>query len=236
MRIIIFIIASIALTSCGLFGERVSGNGHITTQQKSVTSFNSVEVHGSMNLLVRQDSSNTVKIEADENLLDLIEVYTDGNTLIVRTRDGYNLAPTKEIIVYTSAPEFRSIAVSGSGEVRSDNVLSGNELSLHVSGSGNIAMQVDVPKVESHVSGSGDVMLKGNAKDFQATISGSGNVKCFDLTTDNTTLHLSGSADAQITVNQKLDIQVSGSGSVKYKGNASVSQHVSGSGSVEKVG
>lgn len=236
MRIIVLFIAASLLASCNWFGERISGNGHVTTQQKNVSSFNSIEIHGPMNVLVKQDSNNSVQIEADENLIPYIDVYTNGSTLIVQTKDGYNLDPSKPIVVHASAPEFKNIAVSGSGDVQSANVLtSNNELNLHVSGSGNITMQVNVAKVSSHVSGSGDVMLKGTAKDFSASISGSGNVKCIDLTTDNASLDLTGSADAQITANQKLDIQISGSGSVRYKGNASVNQHVSGSGSVEKV-
>ena len=92
-----------------------------------------------------------------------------------------------------------------------------------------------MPKVSADVSGSGNVMLKGTSRDFEGSISGSGSIKAFDLTTDVSTLKLSGSADAEITVNQKLDVRVSGSGDVRYKGNAAVSQSISGAGSVKKV-
>src|SRR5438309_3076181 len=135
---------SVAITSCQYIGgQRVSGNGHITTQNKSVSSFNSVQTGGSMNVHVTQSSSPSVRIEADENLMPYIEVYVEGNTLHIRSKMGYNLNPTKDNVAYIAAPEFREIGVSGSGDVVSDNALSGsNPLELHVSGSGDIKMQV----------------------------------------------------------------------------------------------
>ena len=230
-------IISICFVSCQYIGgQRVSGNGHITTQEKSVGSFNSVQTGGSMDVHVTQSSTPSVRIEADDNLMPYIDVYVEGNTLHIRTKMGYNLNPSKDIVAYVAAPEFKEIGVSGSGDVISDNALSGSSpLDLHVSGSGNIKMQVNFPKVSTEVSGSGDILLKGEARDFDADVSGSGKVKCFDLVTDNTNLHLTGSSDAEITANKTLDLSIAGSGTVRYKGNASVSQHVSGSGDIKKV-
>lgn len=235
--VIIISICSICFTSCQyLGGQRVSGSGHITTQEKSVGAFNSIRSGGSTNVHVMQSSANSVKIEADDNLMPYIDVYVEGNTLYIKSKTGYNLNPSKDIIAYVSAPSYKEISVSGSGDIIGDNAISGNDpLALHVSGSGNINMQVNVPKVSTDVSGSGDVMLKGQAKDFDAELSGSGKIKCFDLVTDNTTLHLSGSSDADVNANKTIDINVSGSGSVRYKGNPSISQHISGSGDIRKA-
>ena len=168
--------------------------------------------------------------------MQYIDVYNDGSTLVVRSKQGFDLNPTKSILVYVAAPVFKDIDVSGAGDVISDNTISGNEpIHLHVSGSGDIKMQLNAPKVTTEVSGSGDIALKGQAQDFSANISGSGKVKCFDFVTDNTSLDLSGSSDAEVYANKKLDIDVSGSGSIRYKGAPSINQHISGSGDVRKV-
>lgn len=233
----LFAAALVLLSSCNMLGgKRVPGNGTIITQQRTVSSFNSIDASGSVKVHVRQDPSSSVKIETDENLMAYVEVYVKEGTLVVKAKDGYNLDPTKDLIVYTTAPVFKNIDVSGSGDIISDNIISGGEpLEMGVSGSGNINVQVALPKVTAQVSGSGNVFLKGTSKEFSGSISGSGSIKAFDLTTDVTTLHLSGAADAEVTANQKLDVSVSGSGDVKYKGSAAVSQSISGSGSVKKV-
>lgn len=232
-----FLLIVIIFSSCRFFGgERISGDGHVTTQDRNVGSFNSVDAEGSVKVHLKQDASTSVRIETDENLQQYLDVYTKGNTLVIKTKEGYNLRPSKDVIVYTSAPVYTNIDVSGSCDILGDNNITSNDaLAMQVSGSGKIDVQVTVPKVSADVSGSGDVFLKGTAKEFAGSISGSGSIKAFDLTTDDTKLDLSGGADAEVTANQKLDVEVSGSGDVKYKGNATVSQRISGSGSVKKV-
>lgn len=230
--------AVIVLSSCQYFmGERVSGNGHIVSEQKNVGSFNSVSVGGQVTLHVRQDASSSVKIETDENLQPYLDVYTEGNTLVIKTKQGFNLDPSKEIVAYVSAPAFKDIDISGQCNVIGDTPLSGSEpLSLHTSGQGDMTLEVNVPKVSTEISGQGTVNLKGQATDFSAEVSGQGDVKCFDLVTENTSLDISGSSDVEVTANKQLKVDASGSSSVRYKGNASVTQDISGSGSVKKVG
>lgn len=238
MRTLTFLLLVILFaTSCNFLGQRVSGNGNIVSRDRSVGSFNSIDASGSVKVHLKQDASTSVRIETDDNLQQYVDVYTNGNTLVIKSKNGYNLNPTRNIVVYTSAPVYKSIDVSGSGDILSDNTISGAEaLDMQVSGSGKIDVQVSLPKVSADVSGSGDVFLKGTSKEFEGSISGSGSIKAFDLTTDDTKLDLSGAADAEVTANEKLDVHVSGSGDVKYKGNAkSVSQNISGSGSVKKV-
>lgn len=225
-------------SSCRYFGgERVSGNGHVITRQKDAGHFNSVSVSGGIKVHIRQDSTTSVKVEADENLFEYIDVYTDGNTVIVKEKDGFNLNPSKDIVVYLGAPVFKDVNVSGACDIIGDNTISGNEeLNMHVSGSGDIIMQVALPKITTEISGSGSINLKGQATSFAAHVSGSGDVKCFDLVTDTTELDLSGSSDVEVTANKELKVDASGSSSVLYKGNANVNQSISGSGSVKKVG
>lgn len=232
------LIVIIVLSSCQfLGGERVSGNGHVITQAKNVSPFTNVEVSGAVKVHILQNANTSVKIEADENLLQFIEVYNNGSTLVIRTRDGFNLEPSREVNAYVVSPTFKDIDVSGSCDIIGDAPINSDEaLSLHTSGSGDMMMQVNAPKVSAEVSGSGTINLKGQATDFEAHVSGSGDVKCFDLNTDNTKLDLSGASDAQVTANKKLDVEVSGSGNVEYKGNPQINQSISGSGGVKKVG
>lgn len=234
----IALISSFVLASCHYFmGERVSGNGHITSQQRNIGSFSGVDASGQVIVHVRQDASPSVKIETDENLQELIEVYTSGNTLVIRTKQGFNIDPSKDIVAYVSAPVFKDIDLSGQCDIIGDSPLSGTEpLSMHVSGQGDIELEVNIPKVSTEISGQGNVKLKGQVTDFSASVSGQGDVKCFDLVTENTSLDISGGSDVEVTANKQLTIEASGASSVRYKGNASVSQNISGAGSVKKVG
>jgi hypothetical protein len=227
----------ISLSSCFGFGnEHINGNGVSASEERSVGNFHSVNAMGSMNVIVSQSSAPSIKIEADQNLLGYIETKNNGGRVEIYTRDGYNLDPKSGITVYASAPDFRDISVSGSGKLKSIGKITGSsEISSGVSGSGDILLEVDAPKVSTQISGSGSSTIKGSTKDFSAHISGSGEIHCFDLLSENTELDIAGSGNAEVYASKNLDVDIAGGGDVRYKGNPAVKQSISGSGNVKKV-
>lgn len=231
------ILATIVLVSCGeIFGNRIRGNGNIKTEARSSAEFTGVDVSGAFDLYIRQDSNRSIRIEADENLLEHIEIISDGQKLVIRPERGYILKPTGNIKVYVSSPVFKRLEASGACDIFSENkIITDHELYIDLSGSCNVKMELHAPKVSADLSGSCDIDLKGETKDFIADGSGSTNIKCMDLMAENVSIEISGSGSAEVFASVKLDVDISGSGSVRYKGNAKVSQHISGSGSVKKV-
>jgi Putative auto-transporter adhesin, head GIN domain len=230
--------ASLALGSCHyLLGRRVRGDGNIKTEEHTVSSFKNLKVSASINVYLTQGDIKPIRIEGDENLLPYIEVIQDGEDLVVRNREGYNLEGTGDLKVYVSAPVFHSISLSGAGDIISESKISNPEaLEINLSGAGDIKMdELDAPKVGADISGVGSIYIKGQTKDVDMTISGAGSAHCYDLMAENTKIEISGVGSAEVYASVKLDAHVSGAGSVDYKGNASdVSQQVSGVGSVNK--
>jgi Putative auto-transporter adhesin, head GIN domain len=228
---------AIIFTSCrGIFGKRVIGDGNLKTETRSPGQFNNVEVSGSIDLYVKQDSMRSVKIEADQNLLEYIEVFTEADKLVVRSKNGFNLRPSQDIKVYVSSPVFKKFEASGACDIYSENqVVSSDAIELEMSGSCDGKLDLKAPKIVTDLSGACDIELKGETKDFTAGGSGSTSFKCFGLMAENVDVDISGAGDAEVYASVKLNVDVSGAAGVKYKGNASVSQKVTGAGSVKKV-
>jgi hypothetical protein len=226
------------LASCqGIFGKRVHGDGNIKTEDRPVSDFKNVDVSGAAKVLVSQGDHPSVKIEGDENLLPYMEVNQIGNKIEVREKPGFNLAPTTDIKVYVTAPVFNDIDASGACDIIGQTKISNPEdLAMHVSGAGDIRMEVDAPRLKAEVSGSGSIYLKGQTKDVYLDLTGAGHAHCFDLLSESTKVEISGAGSAEVYASVKLEAEVSGAGTVKYKGNATdVKQDVSGAGSVQKV-
>lgn len=231
------IIALPMLSSCRHFwGKRVHGNGNIRTEERAVSSFKNLEVSSSFDVYITQGDLKPVKIEGDENLLQYIEVAQEGDRIIIKNRPGYNLEGSGDLSVHVTSPVFSSISLSGAGNIKSENKISGSEnLELDLSGAGDINMEIDVPKFKAEISGAGSMYIKGQTKDVNLGVSGVGSAHCFDLQAENTKVDVSGVGSAEVFASVKLDAQVNGVGSVNYKGSpANVSQHVSGVGSINK--
>jgi hypothetical protein len=236
---ILVLLALIAiLASCRHgWGRRVRGNGNVTTETRSVSNFKNVEVGGSINVYVSQGSSSSVKLEGDENILRYVEVTQEGDRLIVKNRDGYDLDPSGDLRVYVTAPVFDRIETSGASDIIGQGKISSpDELKLSVSGAGNVKLELDAPRLKAKISGSGSLNLKGETKEAEISLSGAGNAHCYDLLAENTKVDISGAGSAQVYASVGLDAHVSGVGSVHYKGNpANIKQDVSGLGSISKV-
>ncbi|MBS1916095.1 MAG: DUF2807 domain-containing protein [Bacteroidetes bacterium] len=234
----LIIISTFLLCSCHRFwGRHIRGNGNLKTEERTISSFKDLQVSSTANVYLTQGDLKPVKITGDENLLPYVEVYQEGDRLVIKNRDGYNLDMNDgSIKIYVTAPQFHHISVSGAGDINGENKITSNdEIEMNLSGAGNIKMEVDAPKISADISGVGSIYLNGQSKDVDLGISGAGSAHCYDLLAENTSVTISGVGSAEVYASVKLDAQVSGAGSVDYKGNATqVNQHVSGVGSVNK--
>src|SRR5689334_21911317 len=124
----IFIVAASALllfSSCHqIFAKRIRGNGNITTQTRSAGGFNSIDVSGSIDVYVRQDSSSSIRVETDDNLQQYVETMRDGDVLRIKTEEGYNLKPSRQIKVYVSSSMFKRFEASGACDIFSEGKIS----------------------------------------------------------------------------------------------------------------
>jgi len=214
----------------------ISGNGNIKTETRSAQAFNQVEVSGNIDVYVKQDSVASVKVVADDNLLEYILTENDNGTIYIHNKKNTSLRPSKSIKVYVSGPALHTFKASGACTIYSENkIISPDIIDIHLSGASDIKMELKAPKVKASTSGAGSITLSGETKDFEVDGSGSSDIKSFDLMTENTKVGLSGAGDAEVFASVSLDVHVSGAADVKYKGNPSVNKQISGAGSVKKV-
>ncbi len=236
-QLLLLIASSILFFSCDFIGgERMDGNGNLSTENRQVSDFKNIAASGPTDVVLTQSSDYKVVVRGDENLLPYVLTETDGNTLKIHIKKGYNLRSNKHFEVLVSAPLFTNVSSDGSGNITSENTLSNHDkMIFELSGSGNIEAKIDAPAVESHTSGSGDVSFNGKTNDADFSVSGSGDIKCFGLTADNASITINGSGNADVYATKQLNLHVNGSGDVRYKGGASVNSHINGSGSVSKA-
>jgi hypothetical protein len=236
-KVLPFLFLAILTASCNtIFRDKIKGNGNIKMENRTAGIFNSVEVHGNIDLYVKQDSSCSVKVEADENLMNYIIIRTEGDMLIVEPKDGYNLSGSKHIKVYASSPVFKRLQASGACDIFGENkITSAERISIDLSGASGLTLELRAPEVNAGLSGAGSIELRGETKDFSVDGSGSSDIKCIELMAENVSVDISGAGDAEVFASVKLDVEVSGAGNVKYKGNAVVNKSISGAGSVKKV-
>jgi hypothetical protein len=226
----------VLLVSCRWTGKRIKGNGHVTTDSRSVNTFTGVESHGNFDVYVSSGSPASVKVEAEDNLLSYIETYVENGVLIVRPRNDVWLRPRRGMKIWVTAPSYSRITTIGSGNIIGQNKITDpSKLEVRVKGNGDIRLDIDAPEVAATLTGNGGINLKGQSKVFDGELMGNGNIKAFDLMAEETRVHIMGNGDAEVFASVKLDVSIGGNGSVQYKGGAQASTHITGNGNIRKA-
>jgi hypothetical protein len=201
-----------------------------------MTGYNSIDVSGDIDVYVKQDSSQSVKVVTDDNLQEYLSIRENGGVLYIDVRRNYNLRPSSEIKVYVTGPVFRKFDASGACNFYTENQISSNEdIAIELSGASDAKLDLKAPRITGDLTGAGSLTLKGETKDLELDGTGSSNLKCLGMMAENVDVDITGAGDAEVYASVKLDVSVTGAGSVKYKGNANVNQKVSGAGSVKKI-
>jgi hypothetical protein len=207
-----------------------------TEQTRQVSGFNSITSSGSFNVHVKIDGTESLKISADDNIINDIETKVDDGNLHLGFKSSHSwFHNTGKIDIYITAKALTGLSNSGSGSIKVDGELHGSNVELHISGSGNITTAAKAENLHAHISGSGSITLSGSTHDAALEISGSGEMKGKDLKAGTVKVSLSGSGSAYVHADQTLSAHIAGSGSLVYSGTASVTDiRTSGSGRVRK--
>ncbi|HSN08199.1 MAG TPA: head GIN domain-containing protein, partial [Hanamia sp.] len=194
---------------------------------------------GPMDVKIVYGNSNSIQVEADENLLPYIETNVENGKLIIQPKKNMNLRSRSKMVVYVSMTKINMLQLSGSGNIDGNgSFTTDDQTEITLSGSGNIHLNSDAFKdLHFAISGSGNIVAKGGpANTVSVAVSGSGNVDCSDVAANDVEVKISGSGNARVHANKSLTANISGSGNVFYKGNATnISTKVAGSGKAIKI-
>ncbi|MDB5144585.1 MAG: putative auto-transporter adhesin, head domain [Mucilaginibacter sp.] len=211
-----------------------------TTQDRHLTGFSGVDLEGSFDVYITQGSSESVKVEAPADVIDRIITEIQGGVLKIHSKKNinwdWNFGKNKKMVIYVTAKNLNSVAVTGSGDIFFKDGITSNSLTLRVTGSGDMLGKVNVKTLESKIAGSGDMKLSGRADESTVSVVGSGDFTARDLVTVNTSVRVAGSGDAVVNASNKVDAAVTGSGDVHYTGAAkNISSSKAGSGDISRL-
>lgn len=213
-------------------GPVVKGSGYVITEERLLSDFDRIVVEGSANVIISQGEEQMVQIEADDNIVPIIETRVRGGELTIDPSRRYRTK--QEVNIYITTPAISSLRISGSGNIYGETPITGDVLELAISGSGNMDLEIDYTRLASEINGSGDVLLFGEVNDQEVHISGSGDYHAKELLSQDCYIKISGSGFGEVNVSDRLDAEIRGSGDVVYFGNPQVSSSIRGSGHLIK--
>ncbi len=220
-------------------GPTERGSGHVVSETRDVGNFHAIDVNYPAQVLVKQGTKESLKIEAEDNLLpDLKTQVKNGGVLDISydRQSAKHVNPTKPVKITIVVKDLNKVEFSSAGDLTIEK-LDTESLDLSLSGAGNVELS-DIQTTDLHVSlsGAGNMSTSGTAENLVMNISGFGDFKGGDLHVKTAVVNISGAGSATVWVDDDLTAQISGAGSVNYYGSPSITRQVSGVGNVNHAG
>jgi hypothetical protein len=197
---------------------------------RPVKGYHGIRVSSAIDLYLSQGQEEKVAVSANDiKIRDRIKTEVIDGILIIRLEGKWWHMGNHKLKAYVSYTTLDEITASGASNVYVDGVITGDKLSLNLSGASDFKGAVKVNGLSLDQSGASDSHITGQVSGT-ATIrsSGASDVKGYDLVVEDCSAHASGASDIRITVNKQLDADASGASSIYFKGGGVLRESHSG--------
>jgi hypothetical protein len=209
--ILLLAFAALLMLSACKFGG-VHGSGVRQTEKRDLPSFTSIETAGAFEVEVNCQKPASFEIEADDNILPLIQTEVRNGVLHVSTTKHYS--SSRGIVLRITVPDLESVKSTGAGKFRVSDVKN------------------DSFEIQS--TGAAQVVASGQSKSVKIGSTGAGKIDAHNLRAETADVSVTGAASVDVYATDQLNVTVSGAGRVTYSGNPNVNKKVSGAGQVIK--
>ena len=212
--------------------EKIKGSKVVTTSTKEITSFNAIEVEDNLEINLEKGDKNEIKIEADDNLHDIINLNIQDEILIISTsKEAQSFKKLAVKVTYTN--DFNLVTtkdeaiVNAIQEIILDNItfktFDRSKLFLNVNSKNFILQSNDKSKTELNLKGENTFIELSKNTSLKALIN-STNLKCdlyqkatvtLEGDANNSTLRLDNSAElsARNFNSKNTDVTIEGNAS-----------------------
>ncbi len=242
ISIIVLLIASLVLAGCGRvsfgnLGNTVLGSGKVVRETRPVSGFTSIALTCAGDAQITQGDTDSLVIEAEDNILPLLVSEVQGSQLVLKTQPFSSYSTTRGVHFIITVKDLNAIHSSASGNIDASEIKA-STFNMELNGSGDVTLAgLQASSLTVRLTGSGDADVRGGRADqLTANLHGSGSFTAPNLESQTAQVTVTGSGSAHVWATTTLSATLNGSGDLEYYGSPSVNQNVTGSGRVRNLG
>lgn len=208
-------------------------------EDRPVSGLSGVQVSTGITLILTQDGSEKLTIEANGfEKSDVLSTIKNGVLVLAidrRNQGTSGWGKNRNVKAYLTFKQLKSIDAGSGADVSAQNKLNFGNLSLVASSGCNLKLDLKTDDLNLEVSSGADATLRGSARMLSARISSGAELDAGQFTTEICSAQASGGADATVYATKELRLQASGGADLHYDGPAAVvSKQKSGGADISK--
>lgn len=213
----------------------IEDSGNAVSRTVSLKNFDEIKVKGAIKLILVQDSSYKVQVDADSNIIAYVKADVSGSELTIKL-DHDKYCGTDSIVVHAGIGEMKKLELDGAVKVSGEGRIYAGDVDFSFSGTSDVSLDLNAARVNTTIDGVGQIALAGQAGTHELKIRGTAKVDAFDFVVGVYHIETDGTGKANINVLNELKVKTSGSSEIYYKGNPKkVEEKKSGATKLEKV-
>ncbi|WP_157807748.1 head GIN domain-containing protein [Hymenobacter chitinivorans] len=200
---------------------QVQGSGVLVSRDYPVSSFTRLHlsIHGTVELLYGPEEK--VVVEADDNLLEHLEVVNSGRTLYVTSENKLRAPAFTGLRVTVHLRQLDTLYCACHGNVVSRNTLvAAGPLEVKIHSQGDTTLQLEAPALTVSLACQGNVTLSGAAGDVQIKNAADGYINTRALVAQHLRLRNLGAGNIDVYAEQTINLTHMGAGYLHYAGPA----------------
>jgi len=180
--------------------------------------FNAIEVSGNIELTVKQDSVQEVRVSFPKEYLPKIKTNVENGVLHIYS-DEIFLFQNKSIKVYVSSDSIKSLVAKGACKIESGSKLVSPDFSLELLGASQANLDVNVHGLfKVDVKGASKVELQGNCSIIRANGLGASEINATELKANQAEVYVAGASHANVFASESINAEAYGASEIDCKG------------------
>ncbi len=218
-KLVAFLFITTIFSSCAVdMFNKVTGNRNVVSiDRKATDNFIGVKVSTGLDLYISQGSKNTITVEADENLHDIIITEVENGILKIYSEKSIWKAKSRKVFVTVKTLEILK-ATSGS-DVYGKGVINADEISISATSGADIKISIDAKSVETSSSSGSDINISGVTVNHASSATSGSSIDAYELVSKNVIAKATSGADINIYASEKIEAKANSGGDIDYKGN-----------------
>ncbi len=180
VKILVTFCLSIACCSCNIVFDGIKGQGEVVRKERVINeNFDAIKASRGLDVILIQDQSRKVIVEANKNLHEHIEVYVKENTLYVTSDENIYFADEKNVFV--SYDKLNQLRVNSGASITSEEAVKQKDIELRATSGADIKLNIKAESVTSSATSGAMIDLTGKVNFHKANATSGANLRAEDL-------------------------------------------------------
>ncbi|MBD0724821.1 DUF2807 domain-containing protein [Flavobacterium sp. L1I52] len=163
--------------------DKISGSKIVTSKQRNIKNFSAIEIEDNIEASLERGEFPEVKIEADDNLIDIIDIDVTDNTLHISTSKRVVKSKALKVkITYTA--ELNTVISKNDAAISAIQEVLGENFTLKTFDDSKVLMNANVKNFALQADGDSKIELNLKSSNTKMELSKSAELKSLVTTTD----------------------------------------------------